>query len=335
MRIFQPNSRISPKLIVTDSLSGEYLPTSPYINHWSVTHEKMYTNYDSLVTAYPDYVSRTLLGNTADVIPVYRYDFTPPRPLEYHNYRFPRIYYQTGIHGHEHKATMAGFYFFKELCELWHTQDALRALRWNVAFTVVPVVNPSGLDVTKRKNMAGNGVDLNRNFAAGWETGGSDVPTSESYKGPYPYSEPETQYIRDIMDNSSDIIFAVDNHNGERLQDGGYGVWTASSIDRIRPLLVGFGHQVTAYMKRSFAFLNQGNVTFSQISIPQDATTTKEWESRSVPSALLEISPIIASSDDYDGDNATREHDLQKFTAYVIGNFFINILRNFETIRGY
>ncbi|XP_035444478.1 carboxypeptidase B [Spodoptera frugiperda] len=78
----------------------------------------------------------------------------------------------------------------------------------------VPVLNPDGYQHTHtvdrmwRKNRApsGNavtGVDLNRNFGYYWGRGGTEHssgdPNHLNYRGPEPFSEPETTAIKDII----------------------------------------------------------------------------------------------------------------------------------------
>jgi protein MpaA len=61
---------------------------------------------------------------------------------------------------------------------------------------LVPTLNPDGHAADTRQN--GDGVDLNRNFSAGWSLSGS--PWSTYYSGPRPFSEPETRAARRLID---------------------------------------------------------------------------------------------------------------------------------------
>jgi hypothetical protein len=105
-------------------------------------------------------------------------------------------------------------------------------------YYVVPVVNVDGLAyiehkfVTtgvfseKRKNMnlddaalcpeEARGVDLNRNYGVTWDKAGgsSPDPCAENYRGPEPFSEPETRAIgRFILEHKSNIKFVYNFHS--------------------------------------------------------------------------------------------------------------------------
>jgi len=91
---------------------------------------------------------------------------------------------------------------------------------------ISPVWNPDGyeyvyyVDNMWRKNRnpcpPGVGVDLNRNYPFGWDSGcsGSTDPNSETYKGPSPASEVETQTM---------IKFSNDQHFAKVLDYHSYG----------------------------------------------------------------------------------------------------------------
>jgi hypothetical protein len=113
----------------------------------------------------------------------------------------------------------------------------ITALLDSVRFIVVPIVNPDGYDMSrtlineqKRKNCrvelgkvptwaecaaavnSNAGVDLNRNYGAFWGGGGATIGVSGgSSRGESPFSEPEIQSIRDLMQNNQ-IVVALSNH---------------------------------------------------------------------------------------------------------------------------
>jgi len=60
------------------------------------------------------------------------------------------------------------------------------------------------------------GVDLNRNYGYQWNAScqsGSPYPWAEDYRGPEPFSEPETQAIRDLA-LSNNFKYAISFHSG-------------------------------------------------------------------------------------------------------------------------
>jgi murein peptide amidase A len=69
---------------------------------------------------------------------------------------------------------------------------------WPVGADVwaVPDLNPDGYRLGTRVN--GRGVDLNRNFPAGWRTIGARG--DPEYEGPRPFSEPESRAARDLIE---------------------------------------------------------------------------------------------------------------------------------------
>jgi carboxypeptidase T len=96
---------------------------------------------------------------------------------------------------------------------------------------VVPMVNPDGVEYDIqtgsykmwRKNRTRNqdgtyGVDLNRNYGFKWGTGGSSKDgSSDVFMGPQPFSEPETQAVRDFVRSKPNTKVLVSFHTFSEL----------------------------------------------------------------------------------------------------------------------
>lgn len=128
---------------------------------------------------------------------------------------------------------------------------------------IVPVVNPDGLDYAlstdqwwrknRRLNFDGTyGVDLNRNYAGSMNgdpagawggVGASHDPSSDIYCGLAPFSEPETQAIRDLV-LQHDFEIALDYHTYGELTIWPWGYTTNITSDNDH--LVRIGHELAA-----------------------------------------------------------------------------------------
>ncbi len=127
----------------------------------------------------------------------------------------PEVFYNSLIHAREPAGMASVLYFMDYLLENYGVDSLATYIVDNRELFFMPVVNPDGYYANEqsnpygggmwRKNMRydGNslGVDLNRNFGYMWgydDIGSSPNPTSETYRGPGPFSEPETQAMRDF-----------------------------------------------------------------------------------------------------------------------------------------
>ncbi|HEX6391161.1 MAG TPA: M14 family zinc carboxypeptidase [Solirubrobacteraceae bacterium] len=118
-------------------------------------------------------------------------------------------------HGREWPSGEVALLYARELAT--SRDPRLVALRRRLRTIVVPVVNPDGLVRTQsgqplwRRNA--RGVDLNRNFGAFWGgPGASTLPASDTYRGPGPWSEPETQAVHALSAGLA-VTSVVSLHN--------------------------------------------------------------------------------------------------------------------------
>ncbi len=137
-----------------------------------------------------------------------------------------------GHHAREHVSIDIPIMFADYLLKQYAAGDAeVQRLVNTRDVQIVPMVNPDGAehDISTgkykmwRKNRAKNkdgtyGVDLNRNYGYGWGTGGSsDDPSDETYMGPAPFSEPETQAVKRWVDNSPNATILLSLHTYSEL----------------------------------------------------------------------------------------------------------------------
>ncbi|XP_072934770.1 uncharacterized protein [Epargyreus clarus] len=131
----------------------------------------------------------------------------------------PIYFIDAMIHAREWVTTPVALYTIHRLVEDLNESD--RDLLENVDWIIMPLVNPDGYEyshtdvrlwrgtrsIHPELNTTCVGVDGNRNFNVSWNTlGVSADPCSQVFPGPYPFSEPETGYVRDVLHEYQDRI---------------------------------------------------------------------------------------------------------------------------------
>lgn len=92
---------------------------------------------------------------------------------------------------------------------------------------LVPMVNPDGHILAEqgqnwRKNThvhgRHRGTDLNRNYSYQWGGGGASTsPSSDTYRGEAPFSEPETQAVRNLLTSRRNLKVMMSYHSFSNL----------------------------------------------------------------------------------------------------------------------
>lgn len=213
-------------IVATATPGGIPLPTAtplptPAFGVWLPPEQPDYSDVERQYTAAqfleyfweplrrenPD-ITREVLGRDAsNSYDIYAYTFTPPQ--------YEKTFLITAsMHGEEILGQMAVYRFMWHLTHDSPTNPQLNYLRERVRFVVVPMVNPWAVDRNERHNV--NGVDLNRNFDYLWQSYPGGGPGAADYKGPSPFSEPETRAVRDLLARYPDANVYFDVHNGGR-----------------------------------------------------------------------------------------------------------------------
>ncbi|XP_035704864.1 carboxypeptidase B isoform X2 [Folsomia candida] len=146
----------------------------------------------------------------------------------------PIIFIDGGIHAREWISPAVVTYIIGKLMS-FEPED--REIMANVDWVFLPVMNADGYEYTHtedrlwRKSRSihnGNdciGVDLNRNFDFHWgENGVKDDPCANTYHGPYPFSEPESNATAKFMlANRNRIRAYITFHSYSQLMLTPYG----------------------------------------------------------------------------------------------------------------
>lgn len=172
----------------------------------------------------------------------------------------PEILYTGLHHAREMISISQNIYFMWYLLENYDKDPVIRQMINNTELYFIPVVNPDGLqynlagyDPTEdvftrnhRKNMRDNnedgqfnpaedGVDLNRNYGYRWgydDDGSSGFEGSDTYRGPFPFSEPETQAVSYFC-NTHDLKLALNYHSYGNLLVHPWGYNDSSTPDSV------------------------------------------------------------------------------------------------------
>lgn len=260
----------------------------------TATHLDVYAKYDALQAAHPDYITRTLIGQDESGANVYQYDFKqtdtdaagadPTTGLA-------KVIAVSGVHGNEKAGVMNLYETLREICENWGDDERLETLRWNVHFIVVPVVVPWGFDNSRRQNM--NGVDVNRNFSAGWVANGS--PWDTDYPGTEPLSEVEARNIDAVLDEHSDAVLFTSFHNISASSSN--FIWAScGSVESVQLARAIISRQARIWRKR-YSWFPDGYFGYANVSAPQGSENMQGTLKYGILSCVFEVSQGVPMAD--------------------------------------
>ena len=170
----------------------------------------------------------------------------------------PEILYTGLHHAREPISISQSIYFMWYLLENYDKDPLVKQIVNSTELYFIPVINPDGLQYNlagydpveqeftrnHRKNMRDNnesgefepsedGVDLNRNYGYKWgydNTGSSPFPGSDTYRGPFAFSEPETQAVAWFC-SQHDFKVALNYHAYGNLLVHPWGYNDSNTID--------------------------------------------------------------------------------------------------------
>jgi carboxypeptidase T len=197
------------------------------------TYDEMTVLLQGLATNHSDIMSLTSIGKTYEGRELWMVKLSDNVNQQENE---PELLFMGAHHGNEKPSYEVLIYFIQYMVEHYENssaeevQDAIN----NTQIYILPMVNPDGVEAGTRKNRVPNhgsfgyqteitslGVDLNRNYGYRWFlfylfplkyiSSTSYFDRSDSYRGKQPFSENETQAIRQFVDTHN-ITISISYH---------------------------------------------------------------------------------------------------------------------------
>lgn len=180
------------------------------------TLAEVISEIDSMKSLYPNLItSKVSIGNSVENRPIYMVKISDNPDVDETE---PEILYTALHHAREPQSMMQMIYFMYYLLENYNSDPSVQYIVNNRELFFIPVLNPDGYEYNRttnpsgggmwrknRKNNGGSyGVDLNRNYGpyTYWNApngGSSTTPSSDTYRGTAPFSEPETTHLKNFL----------------------------------------------------------------------------------------------------------------------------------------
>jgi len=183
------------------------------------TYDEMETMLNSLASTYPNLTHLTTLGTSIQGRQIWAIKISDNPDTDEDE---PEVLIMGCHHAREIMSVEIPLLFAEYLLTHYVPGSQVKELVDEREIWIVPMINPDGhvyvqynhegdwwtwWRKNRRDNGAGSyGVDLNRNYGYMWgydDIGSSPDPSSTTYRGTAPFSEPETQAVRDFCASKS------------------------------------------------------------------------------------------------------------------------------------
>jgi hypothetical protein len=205
-------------------------------------------------------------------------------------------------HAREWISVEVPLFLARYLLNNYESDSSIRDLINSSEIWIVPLVNPDGLEYSIyyyrywRKNRRDNGngsfgVDLNRNYGFKWgydSLGSSGDPDSFIYRGPNPFSEPESQAVQSLV-KANDFQALVSYHNYTQviLFPWGYTNQRPPEYDLLKFLAGEMSQLMESVNNRPYDF-GQSSITSYLVN---GDTTDWAYGQYGIPSFTFELPP--------------------------------------------
>ncbi len=228
------------------------------------TYDEMTLLLKNLAVNYSNTMSLTSIGKTYEGRDLWMVKLSDNVNQEEDE---PGVLFMGAHHGNEKPSYEVCLFFIQYMVEQYGNNSLpdIRDAINNTQIYVIPMVNPDGVEAGTRKNRAPNhgffgqtsdvtsvGIDLNRNYGYRWfrfflliplyAGSTSFLDESNTYRGQRPFSENETQVIRQFID-AHDITISLSYHSYGRLILFPWGYTILPAKDK--PIFVSIGENIS------------------------------------------------------------------------------------------
>ena len=260
------------------------------------TYEEIQDELQQLQTNFPNIAKLVELGNSIENRNIMAIKISDNAALEENE---PAILFIGGHHAREWISVDVPFLLGKYLLEQYASNTQVRNLVDNGEIWIIPLLNPDGhqysviKDRLWRKNRRDNGdgsfgVDLNRNYSYQWGGPGSSGDSySETYRGPYAFSEPETAVLQSFT-SEQNFLAMISYHNYSQLVlfPWGYTNSPAPDISLLDQLAKTMAEKIFNVHGKTYIAEQSSNLYI----VSGDATDWLYGETRA-PSFTIELRP--------------------------------------------
>jgi hypothetical protein len=212
----------------------------------------------------------------------------------------PTLLLNSCQHAREWITPMVTVYAADHLIRQYGIDPDVTALVDSTEVIIIPVANPDGYEYTWsvdrfwRKNRRNNGngtfgIDLNRNWSFEWghNNGSSGNTNSETYRGPVPFSEPETTVLSEYAAGLPALRWHNDIHSAAQLVLQPWG-WTGD-LPPDHPELDAIGANSQALIQAVHNKIYTHGTCFSKLYPISGGASDWFYGDQGVPSFLYEL----------------------------------------------
>lgn len=282
-------------LLITNSICNNGGPTDPTAGLYH-TYAEIQSELPALANSHPAISRVTSIGNSLEQRELWAIKISDNVSQDEDE---PVVVLLGAHHAREWISVDVPFLIARYLVENYTTDPSVAQLVNGAEIWIVPMVNPDGhqysvtTDRLWRKNRRNNGdgsygVDLNRNYSYQWGGPGSSGDTfSETYRGPAPFSEPETQALRTFLEQQAPkALISYHNYSQLVLYPWGYTNSPAPHKALLDSLAVAMAHKI-----RSVHGVNYRPGQSSTLYLASGDTTDWLYALLGAPAYTIELRP--------------------------------------------